>query len=125
MIFRLFFAAIWFIATQASAQTPVRFTIDWAWQGSQAIWPMAQEMGCYAREKLEVKADRGFGSGDALGKVAAGAYDVGFADFNSLVQFNAANPGKRVVGFFMVYDGSPTSITTLKASGVEIGRAHV
>ena len=120
MIFsrKLLFAASLIFICEAEAQTPIRFTIDWAWQGSQAIWPMAQEMGCYAREKLEVKADRGFGSGDALGKVAAGAYDVGFADFNSLVQFNAANPGKRVVGFFMVYDGSPTSITTLKASGV-------
>ena len=107
-----------FLSPQIIAQTPVRFTIDWAWQGSQAIWPMAQDMGCFAREKLDVRADRGFGSGDAIGKVAAGAYDLGFADFNALVQFNATNPGKRVIGIFMVYDGSPTSITTLKASGV-------
>ena len=118
MILRLLFTAFLFGATQASAQTPIRFTMDWAWQGSQAIWPMAQEIGCFAREKLEVKTDRGFGAGDVIAKVASGVYDIGFADFNTLVQFNATNPGKRVIGFFMVYDGSPTSITTLKATGV-------
>lgn len=103
----------------AGAQTtPVKFSMDWAWQGSQAIWPLAQDQGCFTREKLEVTIDRGYGAGDVITKVASGVYDIGFADFNTLVQFNARNPGKRVTGVFMVYDATPTSITVLKSSGI-------
>jgi NitT/TauT family transport system substrate-binding protein len=118
LLFAHLIAAVSFAAGGAAAQVPIRFTTDWAWQGSQAIWPMAERRGCFAREQLAVTIDRGYGAADALAKVATGTYDIGFADFNTLVQFNAKNPDKKVIGVFMVYDGSPTAITVLKASGI-------
>jgi NitT/TauT family transport system substrate-binding protein len=111
------------LGRSAAAQAaPLRFTTDWAWQGSQAIWPMAERIGAFAKEGLNVTMERGFGAADAIGKVATGVYDMGFADFNTLVQFNARNPDKAVTGVFMVYDGTPSSIVSLKSGGVAAPR---
>ena len=61
----------------AAAQTKdVKFTLDWALQGNHAVWTVAQEKGYFTKEGLNVKIDRGFGSGDAVTKVASGAYDL-------------------------------------------------
>lgn len=112
-------AVVLFANDGAWAQnTPVKFVLDWAFQGPQSIWPLAQERGCFAREGLDVTIDRGFGSGDSVAKVGSGAYDIGFADFNTVVQFDGKNPDNKVMGVFMVYDGSPTSVATLKSSGI-------
>ncbi|MEJ0067423.1 MAG: ABC transporter substrate-binding protein [Pseudomonadota bacterium] len=101
-----------------AADTPVRFILDWAFQGPQGIWALAAERGCFAREGIALTMDRGFGSGDSVAKVASGTYDIGFADFNTIIQFDGKNPDSRVVGFFMVYDNSPASVMAYKSSGI-------
>jgi NitT/TauT family transport system substrate-binding protein len=107
-----------FGAGQAAAETNIRFTMDWTYQGSQALWFVAQDSGCFKREGLNVTIDRGYGAGDVLAKVAAGVYDIGFSDFNTLIQFNGKNPASKLTSFLMVYDATPTSIATLKSGGV-------
>src|SRR5882672_5267154 len=67
-------------AQSALAQDKVKFELDWALQGNHAVWALAMDNGHFAREKLDVTMDRGFGSGDAIIKLAAGAYDIAFAD---------------------------------------------
>jgi NitT/TauT family transport system substrate-binding protein len=113
-----FVASLMLGVGHAHAQTPIKFSMDWTYQGSQAIWFVAQDSGCFTREGLNVTIDRGFGAGDVLSKIGAGAYDIGFSDFNTLIQFNGENPNSKLISVLMVYDATPTSIATLKSSGV-------
>src|SRR5258707_14840270 len=50
----------------AAEPIPIKFVMDWAWEGTQASWAIASDSGCYAKAGLDVKTDRGFGSGDAI-----------------------------------------------------------
>jgi NitT/TauT family transport system substrate-binding protein len=102
----------------ASAEQQVKFMLDWAFQGIHGLFTLAEDNGHFAKEGLAVKIDRGYGSGDTISKVSAGAYDIGLADVNSLVAFNAKNPNNRVVSFFVPFDRSEAAIIALKKSGV-------
>jgi NitT/TauT family transport system substrate-binding protein len=102
----------------AAAQSALRFTLDWALQGNHGMWALAEDRGIYRREQLNVRMDRGFGSGDALVKVGSGAYDVGFADFAGAVKFNAENPANRLVMLYPVFDRTAAAIVTLRGRGM-------
>ncbi len=106
-------------ASRAEAQTNLKFVLDWAFQGIHGLFTMAEDNGHFAAEKLAVKIDRGYGSGDSIAKVASGAYEIGLADVNSLVVFNAKNPDTKVVAFFVPFDTTETSIVALKKSGIK------
>lgn len=97
---------------------PMRFTVDWALQGNHAIFALAQDNGRFEAEGLEVTMDRGFGSGDTLVKVASGAYDIGYADMNGLVPFNAQNPDNPLIVVFQVLDRTLAAVVTLQGSGI-------
>jgi NitT/TauT family transport system substrate-binding protein len=103
---------------QAEAASPVKFVMDWAFDGPQAIWTAAAQQGCFSKQGLDLKLDRGFGSNDAIGKVASGSYDIGVADFSSVVAYNAAHPGDTLKVVFVVSDRSPTSVSVLKTSNI-------
>jgi NitT/TauT family transport system substrate-binding protein len=103
----------------ARAQTALRFSLDWALQGNHAMWALAEDRGVFRREGLQVRMDRGFGSGDTIVKVASGAYELGFADFNSAVKFNAENPDKRLVSIYQVFDRTAAAVVTVKGRGIE------
>jgi NitT/TauT family transport system substrate-binding protein len=98
----------------AAEKTSIRFIMDWAFEGAQAIWPTAAESGCFADNDLDVKIDRSFGSGDALSKLASGAYDIGVADFSSLIAFDAAHPSDKITAVLVISERSAMSIVTLK-----------
>jgi NitT/TauT family transport system substrate-binding protein len=102
----------------ARAQTPMRFAWDWAPQGYHAIWALADQRGMFRDAGVAVQMDRGYGSGDTITKVATGAYDVGLADVNGLVAFNARNPDRRVIAVFTVFDRNPAAVTALRRSGI-------
>jgi NitT/TauT family transport system substrate-binding protein len=108
------------VAGLASAQetTRIRFAADWAFQGPQAIFLMPEESGCYKKAGLNVTTDRGFGSGDTITKVGSGTYDVGFADINAMMEYNARNPNAKLISIFMIYDASASSIVSRKSNGV-------
>jgi len=103
---------------QATAQTRIRYNNGWLFSGGEAYAPLAQDRGCFAREKLDVTMDRGFGSGDTVTKIAAGAYDIGEADFNNMAQFNAVRPQSPLIAVFIIADNSPTSVIAMKSSGI-------
>ena len=109
------------IATAAAAQDarPVRFILDWAFQGQQSPYTVAADDGTYARLKLNVTVDRGVGSGDTVTKVASGAYDIGQADLYSMVRFNGQNPQNRLVAVFMVNDKSALAVETLMSGPIK------
>lgn len=100
------------------AQTSLKFTLDWAFQGPQAPFLVALHKGYFAQEGLTVTIDRGYGSADAVSKIASGAYDMGFADINSMIEFNVANPDQALIAIAIVYDYPPFSLVTLKNRGI-------
>lgn len=107
------------VGTPAAAAEHVSMLMDFLWQSSQGGFTLAADRGYYAAEGLEVSIDHGQGSGDTISKVASGTYDIGFADINLLVKFNAENPNNKVKAFFVAYDASLASIVTLARTGIK------
>jgi NitT/TauT family transport system substrate-binding protein len=105
-------------ALPAHAQHKLRFTLDWIMQGPQSTFLRAGDSGCFARQGLDVTVDRGFGSGDAVAKVAAGNYDAGFADLNVVMEFNARSTGPKALAVFVMHDASSAAVLTLTSTGI-------
>jgi NitT/TauT family transport system substrate-binding protein len=102
----------------ARAQTPVRFTLDWRFEGPAALFLMAFEKGYFKAEGLDVTIDTGNGSREAIPRVASGTYDVGFGDVNSLIRFRDENPSVDLKAVMMVYDRPPFAIVGRKSRGI-------
>ena len=101
-----------------AARRRVRFCLDWTWQSAHSAWTLAADRNFFAEAGLDVQIDRGFGSGDTMTKVAAGTYDIGFADTNLLLKFNHENPTAQLTSVFILYDASPNAAIFLKSSGI-------
>ena len=86
----------------AYAQTPIKFTLDWVFQGPTSPFLVALEKGYYKAEGLDVTMDPGQGSAGAVQRVATGAYQIGFADVNATIE----------------YDFPPFGVHALKKSGI-------
>ncbi|MBP2228158.1 NitT/TauT family transport system substrate-binding protein [Azospirillum agricola] len=102
----------------ADAATSLKFTLDWKFEGPAAAFLVAADKGYFAAEGLDVTIDTGNGSAGAVTRVASGAYDIGMADFNSMMEFNDKNPDKAMKAAFIVYDIPPFSVFALKKSGI-------
>ncbi|MBX3453204.1 ABC transporter substrate-binding protein [Ferrovibrio sp.] len=107
------------IAGEAAAQTKFKFTLDWAFQGPTAAFLLAEQKGYYKAEGLDVTLDAGQGSAGALQRVATGAYEMGFADINALIEYNVKNADKQVKAVMMAYDAPPFGAYALKSSGIK------
>jgi len=105
--------------TYAQDLTPVTFTLDWAIQGPQAFFLLAEEQGYFEEEGIDITIDRGFGSSGTVSQIAGGAYDIGFADINSMIEFNANNPEQALTAVAVVYNFPPFAIFTLAESGID------
>ena len=110
------------LGPQAQAQTqPIKFQLDWRFEGPAALFLLPVAKGYFKDEKLEVSVDAGNGSGGAVTRVASGAYDMGFADLAALMEFHANNPDapNKPVAVMMVYNNTPAAVLTLKKSGIQ------
>jgi NitT/TauT family transport system substrate-binding protein len=104
--------------SQASAQTDVKFALDWKFEGPSAPYFVAIDKGYYKAEGLNVTVDTGPGSVAGIARVAAGTYPLGFFDINSLVKFQDQNPDKKVQAVLMMYNKPPFAIATTTKTGI-------
>ena len=106
-------------AATASAQTTVRFSNDWKWEGPAAPLLMALDRGWYADAGLDVSMDTGQGSREAIPRVADGSnWQLGSSDINSLIKFQDKNPDLAPVAVMMIYNAPPFAIIGRKSLGV-------
>ncbi|MBX3608132.1 MAG: ABC transporter substrate-binding protein [Piscinibacter sp.] len=103
-----------------SQETPVKFQLDWRFEGPSALFLTPAAKGYFKAEKLAVTIDAGNGSGGTVTRVASGTYDMGFADLAALMEFHANNPTapNKPVAVMMVYNNTPAAVLALKKSGI-------
>ncbi len=104
----------------ALADTPIKFQLDWRFEGPAALFLASGAKGYYKAAGLDVTIDAGNGSGGTVTRVASGTYDMGFADLAALMEFHANNPdaANKPVAIMMVYNNTPAAVLTLKKNGI-------
>ena len=117
-------AAALVAAFSSSAQTqntPIKFQLDWRFEGPSALFLTPVAKGYFKDAKLDVTVDAGNGSGGAVTRVASGTYDMGFADLAALMEFHANNPDapNKPVAVMVVYNNTPASVMALRKSGIK------
>ena len=109
------------LGTATAQETPIKFQLDWRFEGPAALFLVPLAKGYFKDEKLAVVVDAGNGSGGTVTRVASGAYDMGFADMAALMEFQANNPTapNKPVAVMMVYNNTPAAVLALKKSGIK------
>jgi NitT/TauT family transport system substrate-binding protein len=126
----LFAALMWPLA--ADAGTAIHFTLDCKIDGSAAPFFLAIDKGYFKAEGLDVTIDAPpagtaaaatapagpTATTDPIGRLAAGAYDMGVADLNGLIKFRDDNPAVPIKALFVVFDKPPYAIIARKSRGI-------
>lgn len=125
------FAAL-LLPAPGRAETAIRFTLDRKIDGPAAPFFLAIDKGYFKAEGLDVTIDApGAGTtaaaagpaapaapADAIGRLAAGTYDMGVADLNALIKFRDDNPALPIKALFVVFDKPPYAIIARKSRGI-------
>ncbi len=106
------------LTAASAADTDVKFSLDFKFEGPSAPFLVPIDKGYYKAEGLNVTVDTASGSLEPINRVASGTYDMGFGDINSLIKFRDANPGVPLKAVFMVYNKPPFSIVGRKSRGI-------
>jgi NitT/TauT family transport system substrate-binding protein len=102
----------------AKAETPIKFSLDWKFEGTQAPFLVALDKGYFKAEGLDVTVDTSGGSIEPINRIASGTYDMAFADINSMIKFRDQNPQIALKAVFMVYNSPPFAIVGRKSKGI-------
>lgn len=93
--------------TSAQAEKII-FGLDWAFVGQHAPFFTALDKGFFKEEGLEVEIVRGFGSADAVQKVATNAVTIGYGDTSSLAVARTQGVKVKLVG--MILSRTPAAV---------------
>ncbi|MFQ5914583.1 MAG: ABC transporter substrate-binding protein [Nitrospinota bacterium] len=109
----------WFLSGAGlvrAAEENVTFSQAWVIQGTTSPFYAAIEQGFYKKVNLNVTIVRGFGSSDAIKKVAAGTFPYGIGDAGAVVI--ARSRGAKVKLLALETAQSQHAFHTLKGSGI-------
>ena len=111
-------AALSWGAVQA-ADTPLKFQLDWRFEGPAALFVHPEQKGYFKQAGLDVNVEAASGAG-AIQRVASGTHDLGFADLAALMEFHANNPDAPIkpVAIMVIYNTTPASVMALRKSGI-------
>jgi NitT/TauT family transport system substrate-binding protein len=104
----------------ARAETKdVKLMMDWIIQGTHAPFFIAQQKGYFKDAGVTVDAiDAGKGATNVAVSVAGGAYQFGWVDVPSMINFNAKNPSSPLVAVYISFDDSPLAVVTRADAGI-------
>ncbi|MBO0140732.1 ABC transporter substrate-binding protein [Agrobacterium sp. Ap1] len=102
----------------AFAETNIKFTLDWKFEGPAAGFLLAVDKGYFKQEGLNVTIDTGNGSVEAIPRVATGTYQMGFGDINSLIKFLDEDPSQKVKAAMMIYERPTFAVVGRKSLGI-------
>ena len=109
-------AAVTSLPAASQTLTPIKFTLDFKFQGIHAWYYVAKEKGYFKDEGIDITIDQGEGSAATITRIMSGAYDAGFGDINAIIQQAANKPGEQPVMVYQIYNRPPFVIVT-KANG--------
>lgn len=102
----------------AQARDAVRFSCDFRVYGGTAPFFYGAAKGIFREFGIDAQVDGSAGSGDAVVRVASGAYDYGCADTSTLVEFTARNPGAAPKLILPIYDRFAAAIMSIQPNAI-------
>jgi len=106
------------IAGAAHAQTGLKLSLDERLEGPAALFLLPQDRGYYRNEGLDVTVEEGAGALDPITRVAAGGFELGFADINALIRYRDQNPAAPIKAVYMLFNKAPFAIVGRKSRGI-------
>ena len=108
------------VATNAAAQTAIKFSLDWRYEGPSAVVLLTAAKGYFKQEGLDVSIDTAPGSSAAVQRLATGTHDIGFADLSALVEYLSKNPNSpKLQAVYVLMEQTPAVAVALKKSGIK------
>lgn len=119
-VHRLLLAALAAILTvgSAAAQTAVKVTLDWRFEGPSAPFLLALDKNYYKAEGLDVTIEPGPNSLEPVNRLASGSFDIGFGDINALIKLRDQKPDIPVKAVFIVYNRPAYAILGRRSRGI-------
>ena len=107
---------------QAQERARVRLVLNFGVDGSTAPFYHAEARGYFREAGLEVQIDPSNGSGDAITRVASGAYGFGVGDLSTLTEFASRQPGNAPRAVMVLQNRSPQAVVSLRSAGIAAPR---
>ncbi|SDB66992.1 ABC transporter substrate-binding protein [Belnapia rosea] len=109
--------ALMLAVAPAHAQDRALLQLDWIPTGEHAAYFAGATRGFWREQGIELSLTRGYGSGDTVNKLAAGAAQFGVADLGAVLAARARqNVPVRAVS--AIYTHSPHSLFVLRSRGI-------
>lgn len=112
-------ALCWASPGSAADLVPIKFSLSFSLAADAAPYLLALERGYFRDAGLDVTIDPSTGSGESVTRVASGVYQMGSADFATLVEFASRQPAVTPRAVAVIYDKGPQAVITLASSDIK------